>query len=198
MEHCQGSASTPGNGFWGTPLHRRTGSIVNKYDWRDDTALMSDLEPGEEERLAGLDGDPGYSIGGEKIGTFASLRVRNFRLLLLVTILSNAGQWIQSVTLSWLVYNLTSSGTMLGTLNVVRSSASLGLTPLAGVLIDRINRKILMTSTNGWLFIISLAFGLVLVSGRIELLDLFIFTFLGGISQAATSIIVAALPFKAG
>jgi|TARA_Y100000310_G_C20102503_1_gene543391 Na+/melibiose symporter-like transporter len=159
---------------------------------------MSDLEPGEEERLAGLDGDPGYSIGGEKIGTFASLRVRNFRLLLLVTILSNAGQWIQSVTLSWLVYNLTSSGTMLGTLNVVRSSASLGLTPLAGVLIDRINRKILMTSTNGWLFIISLAFGLVLVSGRIELLDLFIFTFLGGISQAATSIIVAALPFKAG
>ena len=33
--------------------------------------------------------------------------------ILLGTTLSNAGQWILQVTLSWLVYDLTASGTML-------------------------------------------------------------------------------------
>jgi len=143
-------------------------------------------ETNEERESISPDKGVGYSNSKEKIGTFASLRVRDFRVLLLVTVLSNAAQWIQSVTLSWLVYELTGSGTMLGTLNVVRSSASLSLTPLAGVLIDRINRRILMISTNGWLFIITLVLGLVLLSGRAQILDLFIFTFLGGIAGAAT------------
>ncbi|MDP2953623.1 MAG: MFS transporter, partial [Chloroflexota bacterium] len=61
------------------------------------------------------------SASAEKVGTFASLRLRNFRLLLQGTILSNAAQWIQQVTLGWLVYDLTGSGTMLGSINVVRS-----------------------------------------------------------------------------
>ena len=127
-----------------------------------------------------------YSNPTEKIGTFASLRIRNFRLLLLGTVLSNAAQWIQSITLSWLVYEITGSGTMLGTINVVRSVATLGLAPLAGVLIDRINRRFLMITANGWLFIISLGLGLTMLSGRVQLMDLFIFTFLGGMSAAVT------------
>ena len=54
-----------------------------------------------------------------KFGTFAALRVRDFRLLLLGTTLSNAAQWIQQVTLGWLVYELTGSGTALGTISLV-------------------------------------------------------------------------------
>ena len=50
----------------------------------------------------------------EKIGTLTSLRIPNFRLLFIGTLLSNAGQWIQQVTLSWFVYDLTGSGTILG------------------------------------------------------------------------------------
>src|SRR5262245_13046648 len=73
---------------------------------------------------------------GEGVGTFSSLAVRNFRLLLLGTTLSNAGQWIQQVTLGWLVYDMTGSGTMLGTINLVRSFATVGLAPVTGVAID--------------------------------------------------------------
>jgi hypothetical protein len=65
----------------------------------------------------------------EKIGTFSALRLRDFRLLLVGTTLSNAAQWIQQVTMGWLVYDLTGSGTALGTVNLVRSAASLSLTP---------------------------------------------------------------------
>jgi predicted MFS family arabinose efflux permease len=119
----------------------------------------------------------------KKSGPFASLGIRNFRLLLFGTVLSNATQWIQQVTLSWLVYDMTGSGTILGSINLVRSIASLGMIPVAGILIDRINRRNLMLLTNGWLLIITLGLGLLLVFGRSNVYYLFIFAFLGGMTQ---------------
>ncbi|MFZ7112173.1 MAG: MFS transporter [Desulfatiglandales bacterium] len=118
------------------------------------------------------------------VGTFASLRLSNFRLLLTGTLLSNAAQWIQQITLNWLIYDLTGSGTMLGTINLVRSVASLGMIPVAGILIDRMNRRRLMVMTNCWLFVITLSLGLLLVFGRARIWYLFVFAFLGGIAQA--------------
>jgi len=120
----------------------------------------------------------------EKVGPLASLRIRNFRWLLAGTILGNAGQWIQQVTISWLVYDITGSGTMLGSVNLVRSVASLSLVPIAGVLIDRLNRRTLMLATNGWLFTITLVLGLVLLFSQAQVSYLFVFSFLGGIAMA--------------
>jgi MFS family permease len=119
----------------------------------------------------------------ENVGPFPSLRIRNFRQLLLGTVFSNAAQFIQQVTLSWLVYNLTGSGTMLGSMNLVRSVASLGMIPMAGELTDRVNRRSLMLMTNGWLFTISLGLGLILLFDRSHISHLFVFAFLGGLSQ---------------
>lgn len=122
------------------------------------------------------DGRPG--------GTFASLRLRNFRLLLLGTTLSNAAQWIQQVTLSWLVFDLTGSGAALGSVNLVRAAASLSFAPAAGVAIDRWSRRGLMLTVNSWLLIISLILGLALQAGPGQVWWLFAFAFLGGIAQA--------------
>lgn len=118
------------------------------------------------------------------LGTFASLRLRDFRLLLIGTTLSNAAQWIQQVTLGWLVYDLTGSGAMLGAINLVRSVATLGLAPVAGVAIDRFSRRTLMLIINGWLLAISLILGITLLSGPARIWYLFAFTFLGGVAQA--------------
>jgi len=117
-------------------------------------------------------------------GNFAVLRQRNFAWFLSGTTLSNSGQWIQQVTLSWMVYDLTGSGAMLGTLNLVRSLATLGLSPLAGVAIDRFARRRLMLITNGWLCAISLIFGFVLLANPAVIWPLFLFSFLGGIARA--------------
>ena len=119
----------------------------------------------------------------EKLGTFISLRIRNFRLLFTSTTLSCAGQWIQQVTLSWLVYDITGSGTILGSINMVRALASLGIIPIAGLLIDRLNRRKTLLIENSWLFIITLTLGLLLITGHSELWFLFIFAFLAGIAQ---------------
>jgi MFS family permease len=117
-------------------------------------------------------------------GAFTVLRQPNFAWFLTGTTLSNSAQWIQQVTLSWLVYDLTSSGAMLGTLNLVRSLATVGLAPLAGVAIDRLPRHRLLYATSIWLFTISLIFGFVLLADPTVVWTLFLFTFLGGIGQA--------------
>jgi len=54
------------------------------------------------------------------------LRIRDFRFLLTGTTLSNLAQWIQQVTLGWLVYDMTGSGTLLGSVNLVRSVPAVG------------------------------------------------------------------------
>jgi MFS family permease len=142
-----------------------------------------DPKPDAEKELTIPDTTGGSLTPMEKIGTFTSLRIPNFRLLLTGTTLSNAAQWIQQVTLNWLVYDLTGSGTMLGTINLVRSAASLGMIPVAGVLIDRLKRRRLLMIENGWLFTITLTLGLMLIFGHRDISYLFIFAFLGGMVQ---------------
>ena len=125
-----------------------------------------------------------------KTGTFTALRIRNFRFLLTGQIVSQAGNWIQQITVNWLVYNLTGSGTMLGTLSTIRAITSLGMIPAAGVLTDRVNRKKLMMTTNAWLFIITLSFGLMLVfshSQHSQVFYLFIFAFLVSLTYTIDS-----------
>jgi MFS family permease len=134
-------------------------------------------------REPGTRATPPVETEGAGFGTFESLKIRNFRLLLIGTTLSNAGQWIQQVTLGWLVYDMTGSGTMLGTINLVRSFATVGLAPVTGVLIDRFARRTLMILINTWLLAISVALGLVLLMGHRELWYLFLFTFCGGVAQ---------------
>jgi MFS family permease len=129
-------------------------------------------------------------------GTFAALRHKNFSWFLLGTILSNSAQWIQQVTLSWLVYELTGSGTMLGSLNLVRSFATLGLAPLSGVAIDRLPGRFLLYASNGWLFTISFVFGFVLLWNPTVIWPLFIFAFLGGVAQAITQPLNQTLVFS--
>lgn len=117
---------------------------------------------------------------GKKIGTFASLRIPNFRLLLIGTLLSNAGNFMRNVVLNWLVYDLTGSGTILGTINLVTAIASLFIIPIAGLLIDRLRRRTLLMIENGWLFTITLSMGLIVIFGHYGIPLLFAFAFLGG------------------
>lgn len=121
------------------------------------------------------------------IGPFASLQDSNFAWYLGGTTLTNAAQWIQGVTLNWLIYDTTSSGTVLGLLNLVRSFATVGLAPVAGIAIDKINRRKLLFATSTWLFIITFAFGLAILNQPNLIWPLFAFSFLGGVAQAVSN-----------
>jgi MFS family permease len=141
--------------------------------------IKSNSEAGKEPNVTGQ--VDGTLAPVEKVSAIASLRIPNFRLLLTGTVLSNAANWIQQITLSWLVYDLTGSGTILGSINLVRAVAGLCMIPLAGLLVDRLNRRILITIENGWLFAITFLIGLMIILSHANITLLFIFAFLGGI-----------------
>jgi MFS family permease len=71
---------------------------------------------------------------------FRALKHRNFRLFAGGQFVSLSGTWMQQVALSWLVYRLTSSPFLLGALAFAALFPVLVLSPVAGVLADRVSR----------------------------------------------------------
>jgi MFS family permease len=69
-----------------------------------------------------------------------ALTHRNYRLFLLGQGISLIGTWMQQVAMSWLLYRLTDSAFLLGLISFSSQIPSLFLSPLAGVLADRVNR----------------------------------------------------------
>ncbi|MBN1533144.1 MAG: MFS transporter [Spirochaetes bacterium] len=69
-----------------------------------------------------------------------ALRHRNYRLFFLGQGISLIGTWMQSVAVAWLVFRLTRSEFMLGIVGFSSQIPAFLLSPIAGVLGDRINR----------------------------------------------------------
>jgi len=116
------------------------------------------------------------------LGTFSSLRHADFRYLWFGTLFMSAGQWIQQVTLGWLLYELTSSAVLLGVLNGLRALPFLVASPIAGVAADRMDRKKLILGTQHVLLITTLSMGILVASRFLQIWHLFAFTFITGIA----------------
>ena len=84
---------------------------------------------------------------GRASGMFRALAHRNFRLFWAGAFLSNAGTWMQSVAQSWLVLQLTNSGTWLGVDTFMATAPGLLLTLVGGVIADLVDRKRLLIYT---------------------------------------------------
>lgn len=70
-----------------------------------------------------------------------ALRGRDFRLYFVGQAVSLLGSWIQRVALSWLVYRLTGSATLLGVTSFLSLAPQLLVGPLAGAWVDRHDKK---------------------------------------------------------
>jgi MFS family permease len=72
---------------------------------------------------------------------FRALKYRNYRYYYFGQSISLLGTWVQNIAMGWLVYRLTGSALLLGTIAFALQIPSLFITPLAGVLADRWNRR---------------------------------------------------------
>src|SRR6202167_1946840 len=86
-----------------------------------------------------------------------ALRHRNFRLFFSGQSVSLIGTWMTRVATSWLVYRLTGSAWILGVLGFAGQIPTFLLAPLAGVLVDRLNRRKLLVWTQALAGLQSLA-----------------------------------------
>lgn len=80
-------------------------------------------------------------------GAFSALRHRNYRLFFTGQTISITGTWMQNVAQSWLVYALTSSPLYLGIVNFAASIPTLLLSPSAGVIADRVPKRMMLVMT---------------------------------------------------
>jgi MFS family permease len=78
---------------------------------------------------------------------FRSLQYRNYRLFFSGQSISLIGTWMQRIAMPWMVYHMTGSTLLLGVVSFAGQIPSFLLSPLAGVLTDRVSRyKVLVVS----------------------------------------------------
>lgn len=77
-----------------------------------------------------------------------ALRHRDFRLFFAGQGVSQIGSWLQLIATSWLVYRLSGSTLMLGLAAFAMQIPFLVLAPLAGVFVDRLDRRRVLLVTN--------------------------------------------------
>jgi MFS family permease len=98
----------------------------------------------------------------------------------------SAGQWVQQVTLGWLLYDLTGNSMLLGALNGLRALPFLVTGPLAGVAADRMDRRRLLLRTQWVLIITAVLMGALVASPFLHVWHIFVFTLITGVAWTIT------------
>jgi MFS family permease len=99
----------------------------------------------------------------------SSLRQRNYRLFFFGQLVSVAGTWMQSVAQSFLVLDLTHSGTQLGLTSAARFLPMLLFGPIGGVFADRMDRKRVLYLTQSLSGLLAAVFAVTVATHSIRL-----------------------------
>jgi MFS family permease len=97
-----------------------------------------------------------------------ALRHRNFRLFFGGQTISLIGTWMTRIATSWLVYKLTHSALLLGTVSFAGQIPTFLFAPFAGVWIDRLDRRQVLVWTQALAMAQSFALALLTFTGHIS------------------------------
>jgi len=110
-----------------------------------------------------------------------AFRYRNYRLYFFGQTLSLMGTWMQLIAVGWLVYRLTGSALQLGVVAFAGQISTLVLTPFAGLLSDRMNRRRLLIWTQSLALAQALTLSLLVFSGSVMIWQIALLSFLNGV-----------------
>ena len=116
--------------------------------------------------------------------TFASLRVRNYRLFFMGQVVSWTGTWVQWIAQGWLVLRITDSGLGLGLVTAFQWLPVLLIGAWAGVVADRFDKRTVLLVTNTLGASLSLALGIATINGWATLPVILVIALLLGIVTA--------------
>ena len=104
--------------------------------------------------------------------TFASLVNPNYRLYFAGQSVSMIGTWMQSIAQSFLVFQLTDSGTAVGLIVALQTLPVMLLGPYGGVVADRVDKRRLMIVLQSLMAIQALTLGLLTVTHVVRLWEI--------------------------
>ncbi len=134
------------------------------------------VQPGNG-RIATASGD-GYSHA------WRALRHRNFRLFFGGQTISLVGTWMTRIATAWLVYRLTHSALLLGMVGFVGQIPTFVLTPFAGVMVDRMDRRQVLIWTQTLAMVQSLLLAWLTLTHRITIAELLVLSVFQGLINA--------------
>ena len=114
---------------------------------------------------------------------FSALRHRDFRLLWVATLLSSTARWADVVVVGWLTLELTDSPFWVGIVSAAKMVGYLAA-PFMGVLIDRMDRRMLLMVAAGVNLAAAAAMFLLFISGWLQLWHVISLALLSGLTWA--------------
>jgi MFS family permease len=101
--------------------------------------------------------------------TFRALRHRNYKLFFSGQLISLIGTWMDQIAESWLVYRLTGSAILLGTVAFASQIPVFLLAPIGGALADRLDRRKILIATQASMMALTFMLAWLTLSHRIHI-----------------------------
>ncbi len=124
---------------------------------------------------------PGSSHNASGAGSiFRALRHKNYRLFSAGQCISLVGTWMQHIAVSWLTYRLTNSAFMLGLVGFVGQLPTFVISPLAGVLGDRYDRRRMLVMIQSLAMVQAAVLAFLVLSNQVQVWHIIVLSaFLG-------------------
>ncbi len=113
-----------------------------------------------------------------------ALRHRNFQLFFGGQMISLIGTWVQTVAQAWLVYRLTNSALLLGSVGFASQFPVFLVAPLGGITADRVNRQRLVIATQTASLILAGVLAALTLANRVHVWHIFLLAGLLGVVNA--------------
>jgi MFS family permease len=98
-----------------------------------------------------------------------ALHHRNYRLFFAGQGVSLVGTWMQRIAMGWLVYRLSHSAFMLGMVGFTGQLPIFLLSPVAGVLADRLDRHRVLLATQSLAMLQALVLAILVLTGHVQI-----------------------------
>lgn len=115
---------------------------------------------------------------------FRALKHRNYRLYAAGQMISLIGTWMQTVALSWLVYRLTDSATLLGLVGFASQIPIFLLASVGGAFADHHNRHRILVIAQSIAMLLAATLAALTLSGLIQVWHIFMLASLLGLVNA--------------
>jgi MFS family permease len=115
---------------------------------------------------------------------FRSLRHRNFQLFFGGQLISLIGTWMDNIAEAWLVYRLTGSSLLLGTVAFAGQIPVFLMAPIGGMVADRWDRHKIVIATQTSSMILAFMLAGLTLSGRVKVWEVVVLAALMGVVNA--------------
>jgi len=113
-----------------------------------------------------------------------ALRHRNFQLFFSGQLISLIGTWMQTVAQSWLVYRLTGSGLLLGSVGFASQIPVFLIAPIGGITADRANRQRIVIATQTCSMVLAFVLAALTLTHKVHVTHIFVLAALLGVVNA--------------